>query len=89
MNLGNESAFLVRRTVSLGDGQSYFIMVPLKLQTKETINAFSMWTSVSREATANHPVITTPDTSIAVIFLEVKHDKNCYWFKHQDLAAFL
>lgn len=64
MNLGNEAVFSVQRTVSLGDGLSYLIMVSLKLQTKETISAFLMWTSVSRETTANCHVITTPDTSI-------------------------
>lgn len=42
-----------------------------------------MWTSVSRETTANCHVITTPDTSTALIFLEFKHEDDCYSSKHQ------
>lgn len=42
-----------------------------------------MWTTVSRETTANCHVITTPGTSPALILPEFKHEQNCYSSKHQ------
>lgn len=86
VNLGNDDVLLVQRTMSLGNALSYFITVSLELLTRDN-QCFLMWASVSTETTANCHVITTPDTSIAVIFLEVKHEKNVTPPSHKHILS--